>query len=84
MKEHTDREDLDHEDAETLAAIDEGLRDIEAGRVVCAEEVRELLKKWTSEPAENRKIGAEITVDAWASWGAAVLRPYMILPSTND
>jgi predicted transcriptional regulator len=41
-----DINDLDHVGAETLAAIDEGLRDIEAGRVVPAEEVRELLKKW--------------------------------------
>lgn len=31
------------EDEETLAAIDEGLRDAEAGRTVPAEEVRNLL-----------------------------------------
>jgi predicted transcriptional regulator len=47
--------DLDHVDAETLAAIDEGLRDIEAGRVVPEEEVRELLKKWISAHEEKRK-----------------------------
>jgi len=37
---------LDDEDEETLAAIDEGIRDAEAGRVVPAEKVRELLPKW--------------------------------------
>jgi predicted transcriptional regulator len=55
MKEEMHRDDLDHEDAETLAAIDEGLRDIEAGRVVPAEEVREWLKKWISKAAEKKK-----------------------------
>jgi len=35
---------LDDEDEETLAAIDEGIRDAEAGRVVPAEKVRELLR----------------------------------------
>ncbi len=34
---------LDDEDEETLAAIDEGIRDAEAGRVVPAEKARELL-----------------------------------------
>jgi predicted transcriptional regulator len=37
---------LDDEDEETLAAIDEGVRDVEAGRVVPAEKVRELLPQW--------------------------------------
>ena len=37
---------LDDEDEETLAAIDEGLRDAKAGRTVPAEEVRRLLPKW--------------------------------------
>jgi hypothetical protein len=37
---------LDDEDEETLAAIDEGIRDAEAGRVVPAEKARELLPKW--------------------------------------
>jgi len=32
---------LDEEDDETLAAIDEGIRDAEAGRVVSAQRVRE-------------------------------------------
>ncbi|MGA6986329.1 MAG: hypothetical protein WBZ01_09765, partial [Terriglobales bacterium] len=34
---------VDDEDEETLAAIDEGIRDAEAGRTVPAEEVRRLL-----------------------------------------
>jgi len=38
----------DDEDEETLAAIDEGVRDAEAGRTVPAEEVRKLLPKWTT------------------------------------
>jgi len=33
---------LDEEDEETLAAIDEGIRDAEAGRTVPIEEVRRL------------------------------------------
>jgi predicted transcriptional regulator len=37
---------LDDEDEETLAAIDEGIRDADAGRVVSAEKVRQLLPKW--------------------------------------
>jgi predicted transcriptional regulator len=39
---------IDDEDEETLAAIDEGIRDAEAGRTVPAEEVRRLLPKWTT------------------------------------
>ena len=37
---------LDDEDRATLAAIDEGVRDAEAGRTVPAEEVRKLLPQW--------------------------------------
>ena len=37
---------LDDEDEETLAAIDEGSRDVQAGRTVTPEEVRKLLPKW--------------------------------------
>jgi predicted transcriptional regulator len=37
---------LDDEDEETLAAIDEGVRDAEAGRAVPAEPVRKLLPQW--------------------------------------
>jgi len=39
---------LEDENEETLAAIDEGIRDAEAGRTVPAEEVRKLLPKWIS------------------------------------
>ena len=39
---------VDDEDEETLAAIDKGMRDAEAGRTVPAEEVRRLLPKWTT------------------------------------
>ena len=38
--------ELRDEDDETLAAIDEGVRDAEAGRSVPAEEVRTRLPKW--------------------------------------
>jgi predicted transcriptional regulator len=37
---------LGDEDEETLAAIDEGIRDANAGRTVPAEEVRKLLPQW--------------------------------------
>jgi predicted transcriptional regulator len=37
---------LDDEDEETLAAIDEGVRDAKAGRTVSAEEARKRLPKW--------------------------------------
>ncbi len=46
---------LDEEDEETLAAIDEGIRDAEAGRVVPAEKARELLPKWTTVSSTRRK-----------------------------
>ncbi|HTQ61999.1 MAG TPA: hypothetical protein VMI32_17375 [Candidatus Solibacter sp.] len=38
----------DEEDEATLAAIDEGIADAKAGRTVPAEQVRKLLRKWTS------------------------------------
>jgi len=40
---------VDEEDEETLAAIDEGIRDADAGRVVPAEKVGELLDKWITD-----------------------------------
>jgi hypothetical protein len=43
----------DEEDEETLAAIDEGIRDAEAGRTVPIEEVRRLLPKSTSSAISN-------------------------------
>jgi len=40
---------VDDEDEETLAAIDEGMRDAEAGRTAPAEDViRRLVPKWTT------------------------------------
>jgi predicted transcriptional regulator len=39
---------VDEEDDATLAAIDEGIADAKAGRTVPAEQVRKLLRKWTS------------------------------------
>lgn len=35
-------------DAETLAAIDEGIADAKAGRTVSADEVRKLIPQWIS------------------------------------
>jgi predicted transcriptional regulator len=46
---------VDQEDKETLAAIDEGLRDAEAGRTIPAEEVPRLLKKWTTASSTRKK-----------------------------
>ena len=46
---------LDEEDEETLGAIDEGIRDAEAGRVVPAEKARDLLPKWTTVSSTRRK-----------------------------
>ena len=45
---------LDDEDEETLAAIDEGIRDAEAGRTVPAEEVRQRLPKWITNSSTRR------------------------------
>jgi predicted transcriptional regulator len=39
---------VEEEDDATLAAIDEGIADAKAGRTVPAEQVRKLLRKWTS------------------------------------
>jgi predicted transcriptional regulator len=36
----------DEEDQKTLAAIDEGIRDAEAGRTVVTDDVRKLLPQW--------------------------------------
>ncbi len=43
------------EDLETLAAIDRGLADVKAGRVVPEEEVRRLVQKWTSTSSIPKK-----------------------------
>ncbi len=46
---------LDDEDEETLAAIDEGIRDADAGRVAPPEKAREVLAKWTTHSATRKK-----------------------------
>jgi transcriptional regulator with XRE-family HTH domain len=45
----------DDEDEETLAAIDEGIRDAEAGRTLPIEEVRKLLPQWITTASSSRK-----------------------------
>lgn len=45
----------DDEDAATLAAIDEGIRDAKAGRSVPAEEVRKLLPKWITASSTRKE-----------------------------
>jgi predicted transcriptional regulator len=45
----------DEEDEETLAAIDEGIQDAEAGRVAPAEKARELLPKWTTASSTRKR-----------------------------
>jgi predicted transcriptional regulator len=46
---------LDDEDEETLAAIDEGIQDADAGRVAPPEKAREVLTKWTTHSATRKK-----------------------------
>jgi len=46
---------LDEEDAETLAAIDEGVRDADAGRVSPPEKAREVLTKWNAASSTRKK-----------------------------
>jgi hypothetical protein len=45
---------LDEEDAATLAAIDEGIRDAKAGRTVPMEEVRKLLPQWIAASSSRK------------------------------
>jgi predicted transcriptional regulator len=46
---------LDEEDQETLAAIDEGIRDAEAGRTVPIEEVRKLSPQWITASSSRKE-----------------------------
>jgi hypothetical protein len=55
---------LDDEDEETLAAIDEGIRDAETGRVVPAEKARELLPKWNRREQRHSAVGFAAMMDA--------------------
>ncbi|GAC1633507.1 MAG: hypothetical protein NVS9B14_08370 [Candidatus Acidiferrum sp.] len=43
------------EDEATLAAIDQGLRDVKARRTVSLERVRELLPEWISDSSSPKK-----------------------------
>jgi predicted transcriptional regulator len=45
----------EEEDAETLAAIDEGIRDAEAGRTAPMEEVRRLLPQWITASSSRKE-----------------------------
>ena len=45
----------EEENAATLAAIDEGLRDSKSGRTVPIEQVRELLPKWISASSSHKE-----------------------------
>jgi predicted transcriptional regulator len=45
----------DDEDEETLAAIDEGIADAEAGRTVPIQEVRKLLSQWTTKSSSRKE-----------------------------
>ena len=40
---------VDDEDERSLAAIDEGLRDVDAGRTTSSEDVRKLMPQWISD-----------------------------------
>jgi predicted transcriptional regulator len=47
---------LDNEGEEDLAAVDEGIRDAEAGRTVTMEEVRKLMPRWiTASSSPNKR-----------------------------
>jgi predicted transcriptional regulator len=46
---------LDGEDEETLADIDEGIHDAEAGRTVPAEEVRKLMAQWITDSSTRKE-----------------------------
>jgi hypothetical protein len=46
---------VDGEDEETLAAIDEGIRDSAAGRTRPSEDVRKLLPKWISASSTRKE-----------------------------
>ncbi len=45
----------EEEDEATRAAIAQGMRDVEEGRLVPAEEVRKLVKRWNSEFATQSR-----------------------------
>jgi|ERR1035438_8338007 plasmid stabilization system protein ParE len=79
---------VDDEDEETLAAIDQGLRDAEAGRTVPAEEVRRLLPKWTTDSSTQKALDdlaeivgyiAEDNAEAAARFGSSLIEHVELL-----
>jgi predicted transcriptional regulator len=46
----------DEENAETLAAIDRGIEDVKAGRVVSLEEARKYIDQWHSKSSSPKKL----------------------------
>jgi predicted transcriptional regulator len=46
---------VEDEDEKTLAAIDEGIRDAEAGRTIPIEKVRKRLHKWTTASSSRKE-----------------------------
>ncbi|HEX5432744.1 MAG TPA: hypothetical protein VFY05_00785 [Candidatus Angelobacter sp.] len=45
----------EHEDEHTRAAIDEGIRDAEAGRTVPLDEVRKRLPQWITDSSSRKE-----------------------------
>jgi predicted transcriptional regulator len=45
----------DDEDEQTLAAIDEGIRDAKAGRTIPTQEVRKRLPKWITNSSTRKE-----------------------------
>jgi predicted transcriptional regulator len=46
---------VDDEDAATLAAIDDGIRDAKAGRTTPLEQVRKLLPRWITASSSRKE-----------------------------
>jgi predicted transcriptional regulator len=46
---------IEDEDEKTLAAIDEGIRDAEAGRTIPIEKVRKRLHKWITASSSRKE-----------------------------
>lgn len=46
---------VEEEDKETLSAIDEGIRDADAGRTIPIEKVRERLHKWITASSSRKE-----------------------------
>jgi predicted transcriptional regulator len=46
---------FEDEDEETMAGIERGIRDAEAGRTIPVEEVRKLMAQWITTASSSRK-----------------------------